>query len=912
MTIKQSDKTSLIELLLRGADGSLLSNLSSECTVTLLDTLTNEVRQSTTEQIQNGILSFRVINDLEAVDHTIEITTLNGTKFPSDGDFRLKVTETHDRSILKIIKNISEELALKVVTQQILNKIEMLKVDFSRFIKKGEVTVHDIDKNQGLLDGTYFTDEFKSELSKGNINVTNLLDSSVTTPKIADRAVTPSKASFFTNTKNLFDGTYYRIFVSGAIGTTSAFLYNNDTNRRTAIVPVVAGRTYYVKSHDPLITDNFRIGLNQTIPASYDELHGNVKIASVAVYNDVLKGSSFTSNITGYAFITVSKSGQEPRLQVEEGTIATSYVPTNRALNENVMPVSIKADIDSAKMTSQDNKNLLDKIVVKSKVNLFDGQYYKYNLGGSIGGNAIITNNNTNARTVIFPIITGETYSVSIYDKELSDRFILGVHTKMPTFATGDTENLTKLLVYNNALKQYTFIAELTGYAFLLVSSASQKPRIQIEKSSEVTKYSPPQVINTEYVEEAINNNNELALTSKVSKRNKEILDSRSFYPSLSNVSYNKTDPGARFIDYFDNKMWGYTGRDGTISYSTDDGGTWTAYTKSWDIADGWINRLMKTADGEVIAMTGNVIKKSSGWATGNVTWSTNKITKSPNSTLFQFSLDGNGTKFIACEYGASIPNWVDSRFVWISTDKGDTWDVVWDSLEKLGEEKNAETHLHGVAYDRWDDRFYFTQGHGRNGGLYVSTNNGATWLQPKGYRDGVLSSLGIAGHQYPGEDTNGPTVLVATPKGLVMGSDNANNGMFGLIKKGNIEDEVVTQTLSLNHYKPGYLCMFAIRGFYDESSGSAYIAFRSEYNDVPPVICTGNEVEGQVIYKYPTLPVVGAQDHFGAIAKTSADKLVAYAQFGGVPYTLKADLVYPASEIKNIIYQELKKYKLI
>ncbi|PKE16371.1 WD40/YVTN/BNR-like repeat-containing protein, partial [Macrococcoides caseolyticum] len=763
--IKQLDNTSPIEVLLCDSKGALLSNLNEKCTVSIYDAISREVRQVSDEQIVDGVLSFKIVNELLPYTHKLEVTTFSGVKFPADDDFQIFVSESHNSKLINIIKSIPTELALKVVTQQVMNRFNSISDNFVNYIKKGEVTVNDldvrekkitkeyisddlinsiqssealskenqskftsyvkkgevtvgdIDKNKGLLDGTYFTDKFKSELSKGNINVTNLLDSSVTTPKIADRAVTPSKANFFSNTKNLFNGTYHKIFVSGAVGTTSAFLYNNDTNRRTAIVPVVAGKAYYVKSHDPLITDNFRIGLNQTIPNSYDELHGNVKIASVVAYNDVLKEGSFTSDITGYAFITVSKSGQEPRLQVEEGTAATSYVPTNRVLNENVMPVSIKADIDSAKTISQDNKNLLDKIVVKSKVNLFDGQYYKYNLGGSIGGNAIITNSNTNARTVIFPIITGETYSVSIYDKELSDRFILGVHTKMPTFATGTTENLTKLLVYNNVVKQHTFTSDLNGFAFLLVSSTGQEPRIQIEKGDKVTPYTPPLNINHDYIDESINSNTKVSSALKNSERNRNILERNQVFPKVTNVSYTKTDPGARFIDYFDNKMWGYTGGDGTISYSTDDGGTWTAYTKSWDTADGWINRLMKTADGEVIAMTGNVIKKSSGWSTGIVTWSTNKITKSPNSTLFQFSLDGNGTKFIACEYGASIPNWSDSRFVWISTDKGETWNVVWDSLEKLGEEKNAETHLHGVAYDRWDDRFYFTQGHGRNGG---------------------------------------------------------------------------------------------------------------------------------------------------------------------------------------------------
>ncbi len=1055
VTIKQSDKTSLIELLLRGADGSLLSNLSSECTVTLLDTLTNEVRQSTTEQIQNGVLSFRVINDLEAVDHTIEITTLNGTKFPSDGDFRLKVTETHDRSILKIIKNISEELALKVVTQQILNKIEMLKVDFSRFIKKGEVTVHDIDKNQGLLDGTYFTDEFKSELSKGNINVTSLLDSSVTTPKITDRAVTPSKASFFSKTKNLFDGTYHRIFVSGAVGTTNAYLYNNDANRHTAIVPVVAGKTYYVKSHDASLTDNFRIGLNQTVPTRFDTVQGNAKIASIVTYNDLLKEASFTSDITGYAFITVSKSGQEPRLQVEEGTAATSYT-AGRVLNLDVMPLNFMSDVAAAKETA----NTLNKLYVDSEKNIFDGKYYPYFVSGALGGSVYLYNTNNQMRTAIVPVVkdkqyairakdatnidkfriafhstlpgtfdpnagtfkltdfvvyndqlkvhivtatltgymyvtvsgtgkepllqieqnstytefenykvlndnqmpntvnvaikqsnantallndmvvdveknlfngkyvkefvsgspgtsgyyynnggdswrtaiapvtAGKTYTITSYDKHLTDAFRVAVHRLIPTEFDVNSHNtpLTKLLEYNDSAKTYTFIPTFTGYVFVTVSKTGKEPRLQIEEG-QATAFAGYQAIHPNYLQQTIANID---------------TEPMPLFPKVANMQMIPTEPGARFVEYFDGKMWGYTAGSGNISYSTDDGKTWVVYARGWNHSEwGWINRLMKTADGEVVAMTGTDLRKSSGWSTGNPTWSENKITKHAGADLFQFSLDGNGTKFIVCEYSGSSSRWSDSRFVWISTDKGETWKVVWDTLEKYGEEINATTHLHAVCYDKWSDRFYFSEGHGRTGGLYCSTDNGTTWVQSKGYRDGVLKSLGLGGAQYPELDTNGPTVIIATPTGLVMGSDNANNGMFGLVRKPNPKDEVVVQTYATKNYRAG-LSMFAIRGWYDEVSDSVIITFRAEFDEVPPIICAGTPTKATMIYEYPNLPVRGGQDLFGAVAKTSPDRLVAYAQFGGVPYTVHADLVYPASEIKNIIYQELKKYKLI
>ena len=471
--------------------------------------------------------------------------------------------------------------------------------------------------------------------------------------------------------------------------------------------------------------------------------------------------------------------------------------------------------------------------------------------------------------------------------------------------------SLTNLVAYNDTLKEYTFSADVTGYVFVTVSKSGGEPLLQIEENDIATDYVPHYVIKNTLVSDTVNNNDKVIKAKENSEEALARLDSKMLFPKAANVNMVKTDPGPRFIEYFDDTMWGYTFTNGDVSYSKDGGNTWIKQTNKEPHFSGVIHRLLPTDDGEVLAMTGSGLYKSNGWETDSVSWSDSKITKHTNATLFQFGFDGDGTKFIITEYGASVPNWIDSRNVWISTDMGETFEVVWDSLEEHGEEINAVTHLHGVAYDRWDDRFYFTEGHGPNGGLRVSLDNGNTWSQPSGYRDGVLKSGGIQGYQTE-HDTNGPTVLVPTPSGLVMGSDNGKNGMFGLVKKKNINDEVVTRTFDADYYKPGYLSMFAIRGFYDDKSGTVYIAFRSEYNDVPPIILAGTPTEGDLVYEYPTLPVVGAQDHFGAIAKTGDDKLVAYAQFGGNPYIIHADLVYPASEIQTIVRLELKRLGLI
>ena len=60
-------------------------------------------------------------------------------------------------------------------------------------VSKGELSVHDINKNLGKFDGTWFTSQFLSQLQGGTINTTNVLPRSITTLELADHAVTAGK-----------------------------------------------------------------------------------------------------------------------------------------------------------------------------------------------------------------------------------------------------------------------------------------------------------------------------------------------------------------------------------------------------------------------------------------------------------------------------------------------------------------------------------------------------------------------------------------------------------------------------------------------------------------------------------------------------------------------------------------------
>lgn len=119
IVIKQSDNTSAIEIFLCGANGSILSDLNQSCTLTILDEVDQLIRQKTKEQIVNGTVTFRVTNDLKTNPHTLEITTADGQKFPSNHDFKIFVSYTHDESELKVINNLSRDEALAEIDQSV-------------------------------------------------------------------------------------------------------------------------------------------------------------------------------------------------------------------------------------------------------------------------------------------------------------------------------------------------------------------------------------------------------------------------------------------------------------------------------------------------------------------------------------------------------------------------------------------------------------------------------------------------------------------------------------------------------------------------------------------------------------------------------------------------------------------------
>ena len=360
--------------------------------------------------------------------------------------------------------------------------------------------------------------------------------------------------------------------------------------------------------------------------------------------------------------------------------------------------------------------------------------------------------------------------------------------------------------------------------------------------------------------------------------------------PVLTAVAVEDTEGDPRFIEYFDGYMWGAL--NGDIYRSSDDGHTWSLYCNSWPGVgeEMFLSRIVKTADGEVLALSNHELRKSSGWATGNAaTWSASKVPVNGTGIFNGFGLDGDGQKFVIVEYSPIPESWSDSRYGYVSVDAGDTFVRRYDSEAIIGGAASAVSHLHGACYDPIADRFYVGEGHGAGGGVYHSDDDGQSWAVAPGMR------LAEEGGTF-----NAPTVIVSTHDGLVMGSDNTLNGLFGVTRLDDAMQQVAVQTVPIVTGREG-LVMFAQRGWVDPASGLVYVTFRAEYEDTRPAIAAGNASGGGVVYEWPTLPSVAGSDRFYVAAVTGRGRLTAYAEIGGVPLTMRGQLIRARIDDGNV-----------
>lgn len=283
-------------------------------------------------------------------------------------------------------------------------------------------------------------------------------------------------------------------------------------------------------------------------------------------------------------------------------------------------------------------------------------------------------------------------------------------------------------------------------------------------------------------------------------------------------------------IDQIDGVLYGAWSNE--LFKSLDNGDTWSSVSVIAS-GSGDIRRILATADGEVIVLRSGAVLKSVAWP-APTSWDV-KVTAPAGAQYIEWSLDGNGTKFIAADY--AVPH-NDCRYVSISLDAGDTWSVVIDRADTgFFPIQDNQTHWHGVAYDYIQDRFWVCVGDLTYKGHYYSDDNGLNWS---------LVSLGpdILGNFQA-------TTISTTPHGMLLGSDDGtNNGLGRILRTDNPLDQKIEIIWRWPHRETS-IRGFALKNAYDPITGITYTSWRSDRAYAKPILTWSDGLSGGLLYEF-------------------------------------------------------------
>ncbi|MDW4081638.1 hypothetical protein QI262_03665 [Staphylococcus saprophyticus] len=113
---------------------------------------------------------------------------------------------TNFDELFRIVETV-RDVSLDLVNDSKLTEeqFQRLQIELNGLLKKGEVSIFDINKSLGKIDQTFLTEELIQQIA-GNANVNAIpADESLTTSKYANKSVTPNKTNFIKTSNNLFN-----------------------------------------------------------------------------------------------------------------------------------------------------------------------------------------------------------------------------------------------------------------------------------------------------------------------------------------------------------------------------------------------------------------------------------------------------------------------------------------------------------------------------------------------------------------------------------------------------------------------------------------------------------------------------------------------------------------------------------
>ncbi|UUG68604.1 zinc carboxypeptidase [Halomonas phage YPHTV-1] len=410
--------------------------------------------------------------------------------------------------------------------------------------------------NKKLIDFPDLAQEVKEGMTGGSVPVVG--KDSVDTINMRDGAATPEKTTFMVPSRNLFNGGYIKNTMEGA--SNSLWISRNSSHGADAgslaIIKVKPNTTYTIKSHDVALTDAFRIGVSDGEPV-YDGAGRFYLDTTIGVMGDNSvpnREYTLTSGAnTNFLYVLVSIQSNEPKLQVEEGSVATEFTPPFKLKDEYIQKEP-KLSVGSVF-----NENIRDKAITPEKTsfflednNIFDGNYNPWVLrklaDGSMRVDKVLAGET--GGLAIIPVSPNTTYTVKSHDPDITNVFRIGLSNRPFEFSAYDIYNLDTAVHDGDVSNpQHTFTTGTESMlAFIYVSTAAQEPRLKLEEGSKATEYIGIH-IDPKYISET--NSGSVEVAKKVSP-----LRSKNMYSVPALESVNKPDSTYKIHDQTSTSMY--------------------------------------------------------------------------------------------------------------------------------------------------------------------------------------------------------------------------------------------------------------------------------------------------------------------------------------------------------------------